>query len=165
MKKISMSRTRCRNENIIEVTNEDFKVSMLLLLLFIIIFKHVKETMVLMRKEMEDIKIKWNFFTWKGWYPKWKINWMGMTIDKTVKNKVTINVATQEKKNQNWHKGWKERNKKKISIYVNNRTICNLINVNWNFKQRRRDRKGIWRYKTKIFPNVKTHNLRSLIFK
>lgn len=32
---------------------------------------------------------------------------------------------------------------KKISIYVNNRTICNLINVNWNFKQRRRDRKGI----------------------
>lgn len=63
MKKISMSRTRCRNENIIEVTNEDFKVSMLLLLLFIIIFKHVKETMVLMRKEMEDIKIKWNFFT------------------------------------------------------------------------------------------------------
>lgn len=63
MKKISMSRTRCRNENIIEVTNEDFKVSMLLLLLFIIIFKRVKETMVLMRKEMEDIKIKWNFFT------------------------------------------------------------------------------------------------------
>lgn len=58
-----MSRTRCRNENIIEVTNEDFKVSMLLLLLFIIIFKRVKETMVLMRKEMEDIKIKWNFFT------------------------------------------------------------------------------------------------------
>lgn len=58
-----MSRTRCRNENIIEVKNEDFKVSMLLLLLFIIIFKHVKETMVLMRKEMEDIKIKWNFFT------------------------------------------------------------------------------------------------------
>lgn len=32
---------------------------------------------------------------------------------------------------------------KKISIYVNNRTICNLINVHWNFKQRRRDRKGI----------------------
>lgn len=58
-----MSRTRCRNENIIEATNEDFKVSMLLLLLFIIVFKHVKETMVLMRKEMEDIKIKWNFFT------------------------------------------------------------------------------------------------------
>ena len=29
MKKISMSRTRCRNENIIEATNEDFKVSML----------------------------------------------------------------------------------------------------------------------------------------
>jgi len=43
-----MSRTRCRNENIIEVTNEDFKVS-------IIIFKYLKETMVLMRKEMKDI--------------------------------------------------------------------------------------------------------------
>ena len=28
-------------------------------------------------------------------------NWMGITIDKTVKNKVTINVATQEKKHLN----------------------------------------------------------------
>lgn len=67
---------------------------------------------------------------------------MGMTIDKTVKNKVTINVATQEKKIKTDTKSWKKEIKK-ISICVNNRTICNLINVNWNFKQRRRDRKGI----------------------
>ena len=64
---------------------------------------------------------------------------MGMTIDKTVKNKVTVNVATQGKKIKTDTKaGKKER--KKISIYVNSRTICNLINANWNFKQRRRDR-------------------------
>ena len=43
-----MSRTRRRNEYTIEVPYEDFKVS-------IIIFKYLKETMVLMRKEMEDI--------------------------------------------------------------------------------------------------------------
>lgn len=39
-------------------------------------------------------------------------------------------------------KAGKERNKK-ISIYVNNRTICNLINVNWNFKQKEGTEKGI----------------------
>ena len=32
---------------------------------------------------------------------------------------------------------------------------------NWNPKQRRRGRKGIWRYKTKNFPNLKTVNPQS----
>ena len=52
---------------------------------------------------------------------------MGITIDKTVKIKVTINVATQEKRIKTDTKaGKKEKN---ISIYVNHRTICNLIKV------------------------------------
>lgn len=43
-------------------------------------------------------------------------NWMGITIDKTVKNKVTINVATQEKKTSKLMQRLERKKEKNISI-------------------------------------------------